>query len=49
LLAQESIAAIIILTSGLVALIPARPPVHPSVRENPADSLIGVKSSPSLN
>ena len=37
--------AIIILTIGLVSLILARPPVHPSMRENRADSIVGVKSS----
>ena len=35
--------AIVILAIGLVSLILARPPVHPSRRENRADSLVGVK------
>jgi len=37
--------AIVILAIGLVSLILARPPVHPSMRGNRADSLVGVKSS----
>ena len=41
--------AIVILAIGLVSLILARPPVHPSMRENRADSIVGVKSSPSMN
>ena len=41
--------AIIILAIGLVSLILARPPVHPSMREDRADSIAGVKSFPSTN
>jgi MFS family permease len=41
--------AIIILAIGLVSLILARPPVHPSMRGNRADSIVGVKSSSSMN
>jgi cyanate permease len=33
--------AIIILAIGLVSLILARPPVHPSIREDRANSLVG--------
>jgi cyanate permease len=41
--------AIIILTIGLVALILARPPVHPSVRGNRANSIFRVKSTASMH
>jgi MFS family permease len=41
--------AIVILAIGLVSLILARPPVHPSRRENRAGSFVGMKSSSSLN
>ena len=41
--------AIIVLAIGLVSLVLARPPVHPSMRENRTDLLVGVKSSTSLN
>ena len=41
--------AIVILAIGLVSLILARPPVHPSRRENRADSFVRMKSSSSMN
>jgi cyanate permease len=41
--------AILILAIGLVSLILARPPVHPSIREHRAASIVGVHSSSSMN
>ena len=41
--------AILVLAIGLVSLILARPPVHPSIREHRAASIVGVNGSSSMN